>query len=210
MEQAICSQLSKAQTNVSKERLYRVCYLLDAVVNMRCEDNDLLSIYEELINSGELEASPIYYIYWALVLASCKPEAMMLSSYIENTKPKLTNRVLLMRKILIVMDQELGDDEFKKFVQSIPRNDRGSLDNFTLMPGVEKRMNLYRCLEDKALISPENLTLLTNTLEIIGHQKLKQDVEKSFLELQEFSSVPSTTPVTRLLPRNSPNTGNAG
>ena len=211
MEQAICSQLSKAQTNISKERLYRVCYLLDAVVNMRYEDNDLLSIYEELINSGELEASPIYYIYWALVLASCKPEAKMLSlssSYIENTKPKLTNRVLLLRKIIITMDQELGDDQFKKFVQSIPRDDRGSLDNF--MPGVEKRMNLYHCLEDKALISPENLTLLTNSLEIIGHQKLKQDVEKSFLELQEFSSVPSTTPASRLLPRNPPNTGNAG
>lgn len=204
MEQA---QLSKAQTNVSKERLYRVCYLLDAVVNMRCEDNDLLSIYEELLNSGELEASPIYYIYWALVHASCKPEAMMLSSYIENTKPKLTNSVLLMRKIIIMMDQELSDDEFKKFVQSIPRDDRGSLDNF--MSGVEKRMNLYRCLENKTLISPENLTLLTNSLEIIGHQKLKQYVEKSFLELQEFSSVSSTTPTPRLLPRNPPNTANA-
>ena len=219
MEQAICSQLSKAQTNVSKERLYRVSYLLDAVVNMRCEDNNLISIYEELLNSGELEATPIYYIYWALVLASCKPEAMELLSciedtrYIEDTIPKLTNSVLLMRKIIITMDQELSDDEFKKLVQSIPRNDRGSLDNFTLMPGVEKRMNLYRCLENKALISPENLTLLTHSLEIIGHQKLKQYVEKSVLELQEYSSVPSTTPTPRLFPRNPPNppnTGNAG
>ena len=208
MEQAMRSQLSKAQTNVSKERLYRVSYLLDAVVNMRCEDNNLISIYEELLNSGELEATPIYYIYWALVHASCNLEANMLLSYIENTKPQLTNSGLLMRKIIITMDQELSNDEFKKFVQSIPPHDRGSLDNF--MPGVERRMNLYRCLENKTLISPENLTLLTNSLAIIGHQKLKQYVEKSFLELQEFSSVPSTTPALRLLPRNPPNTGNAG
>ena len=179
----------------------RVHYMLEGVLSEDVIKDDLLSMFKSMRRRALDGHDPLTYITWALThtgnqqLAETYLGDLLPRPYLPEWSPP--DHHMVMRMVLVQMDMsEPFRDKavYKDFIRSISQ-----YDEYIGIPGayphdkIEKRMQLYRHLEELKVVSPSNINQLLDSLRDIGLQDLLEKVDKQFLSL--VFSKPWLTPV---------------
>ena len=177
----------------------RVHYMLESVLSEDVIKDDLLSMFKSMRRRGY---DPLTYITWALThtgnhqLAETYLGDLLPHPYLPKWSPP--DHHMVMRMVLVQMDtSEPFRDKavYKDFIRSISQ-----YDEYIGIPGayphdkIEKRMQLYRHLEELKVVSPSNINKLLDSLRDIGLQDLHDKVHKQFLLL--VFSKPGVSPIS--------------
>lgn len=172
-----------------KSTLPRVYYILESLLTEEVKRDSLLSMYQSLQMRDLNGTSPLWYLLWVLKVTQNERLANeYLRPLIPDPPPppdwSPTIPPLLLRMIIVSIDasEALRDPKvFKSFVRSVSACDEyiGSLSNYP-HDRVDLRMDLYRRLEERSVISMSNIEPLISILDSLGLKALQEKVVESF------------------------------
>ena len=180
--------------------LPRIYYLLEPLLTPEVESDNLLSIHESLKRDLGDEES-LYHIYWSLkatanegVARNYLKDLFVSSPFSEEWNPddpRVLLRFLMTRIDMNPQFSSRDPSQYETYVSFI-LSYYTELGHHSHYPHNDytKRLDLYRLLEEKCFIVPQNIEALTGILGRLELFKLKAEIEEDFaLLLQDVDSL---------------------